>query len=217
MIFENKRIYATLLLLFGAACGAEHGSAETPSPIVIVGKDRPAPPLPTPISSPDTPDSSPTSDDASTELAESVEERSCVTDGDCWPDFCDRGVCAMPGSRNYGRECKPTPPPRPAPPLPPGVVPGLPSAASTCGAYLCLDGRCRSCQSNAECGSAPSTCAHLDGWLGRTCGDYSKRPFSDPNAKPPPSEPIPGVPPLPFTQQPAPPFIKPQSSSNPAP
>lgn len=214
MIFENKRIYATLLLLFGAACGAEHGSAETPSPIVIVGKDRPAPPLPTPISSPDPPDSSPTSEDASTEPAESAEKRSCVMDGDCWPDFCDRGICAAPGRGNYGRECTPPAPPRPDPPLPPGTVPGLPSAADRCAAYLCLDGRCRSCQSNADCESG-STCAHVDGWPGKRCGDHSKRPF--PKAETPPPLHIPGVPPLPFTQQPAPPFIKPQSSSNPAP
>ena len=210
MLFKTMRRSASLLLLFGAACGAERGSADTPAPTVTIGEARRAPPVPTPLSSPTVSDSSLTSEDASTEHASSAEERPCDTDGDCWPDFCDRGICAAPGKGNYGRECKPTPPPGPDPPLPPGFVPGLPSAVSMCGAYHCLDGRCRSCQSNADCESARSTCAHVNGFPGKRCGDHSKRPF--PKATPPPPEPIPGVPPLSSTQQPAPPFLQPRPS-----
>ena len=215
MLFQNIRRNASLLLLFSVACGAERGSAETPTPTVTIDEARRAPPSPTPVSSPTVPDSSPAPEEASTEPAESAEKRACDTDGDCFPDFCDRGVCAEVGKGKYGWECTlplPPQPKRPEPPLPPNVkrAPKAGFPESACGAYLCVDKRCRSCQSNAECGSAPSTCESDDGFPGKRCGIHSKEPF--PKATPPPSEPIPGVPPLPFTQQPTPPFLQPRSS-----
>ncbi|MCG5051408.1 MAG: glutaminyl-peptide cyclotransferase [Myxococcales bacterium] len=48
---------------------------------------------------------------------------------------------------------------------------------NTCGAYLCIDGRCRSCVEDGECEieyGAP-TCGHLldTRWPGNRCGNYS--------------------------------------------
>jgi hypothetical protein len=50
-----------------------------------------------------------------------------------------------------------------------------------CGAYLCLDGRCRSCTSDADCRvrqrvvtkeDAETTCEHVPDFAGKTCGRY---------------------------------------------
>jgi hypothetical protein len=87
---------------------------------------------------------------------------SCTQDADCPSRFCDRGLCAKPiGEENYGNECKPSTPYAllpPRPPPPPGTIwPLIRDAPSECGAYLCVEERCRSCQSDDECGY----------WLGR--------------------------------------------------
>src|SRR4051812_30640160 len=58
----------------------------------------------------------------------------CRVDADCPSGFCDRGQCQSP-SGVYGRACEP------APRLPDGLRDGK---RHTCGAYLCLDARCRS-------------------------------------------------------------------------
>lgn len=91
--------------------------------------------------------------DASSEAAApSIPPRPCTKDEECLPGFCDRTTCAMPGRGFYGREnCKPEEPEPPPPPLPPGMKRGAPSAATDCGAYHCIDHRCRSCLSDAEC------------------------------------------------------------------
>src|SRR6478609_9908650 len=70
-------------------------------------------------------------------------EKTCHADSACGAGFCDRGVCrAVAGV--YGRTCKA------APRGPDGLRDGK---LSVCGAYLCIDGRCRSCQSDGECKS----------------------------------------------------------------
>lgn len=69
----------------------------------------------------------------------------CRRDGDCQTSFCDRDVCiALHSVSEYGNQCQP-----PAPDARP--VDKLPERL--CGGYLCQDGRCRSCRSDAECQS----------------------------------------------------------------
>lgn len=65
--------------------------------------------------------------------SQKVPKRTCTKDTECGDGFCDRGRCAALWScrQTYSRPCE---------------------ATSGCGPrYLCLDGRCRSCISNAEC------------------------------------------------------------------
>lgn len=100
--------------------------------------------------------------------------KACSADAECSPGFCDLGVCAQAMKlRKYGSPCTIRPPPPPPPPLPSGFLPGIPSAVTECGAYMCQDGKCRSCQSDAACGKG-STCEHTEGWPGKSCGDYSR-------------------------------------------
>jgi hypothetical protein len=95
----------------------------------------------------------------------------CVRDCDCLSSFCDRGTCADSadlGAGNYGRgPCKPT--------TPSGLVPGLRSSIEPdfCGGYVCVEQRCRSCQSDAECreGSSESRCLSFRGSPGKQCED----------------------------------------------
>jgi hypothetical protein len=63
---------------------------------------------------------------------------SCVDDGYYISRFCDRGFCAEPVKNwSYGSRCDPDT-------KEVGVL-------GDCGAYICIDGRCRSCQTDAEC------------------------------------------------------------------
>jgi hypothetical protein len=95
--------------------------------------------------------------------ATAVTERGCKTDQDCPSGFCDRGVCQAP-SGIYGRPCQA------APRGPDGL---RDSMLSVCSAYLCVDGRCRSCSSDAECRSELGSpkCYKLEGEPGMRCGD----------------------------------------------
>jgi hypothetical protein len=86
-------------------------------------------------------------------------------DADCPGGFCDRGVCQVP-TGVYGRVCTPAPRTREGP---------RDGKLHACGAYLCIDGRCRSCQSDAECRSelgAPR-CYKAPGEPGSRCGNPS--------------------------------------------
>lgn len=98
----------------------------------------------------------------------------CARDADCRSVFCDHGICAEPfGPFHYGFECSPT----------------APRAPSPCGAYLCIDGRCRSCQSDEECRhwkGAP-TCGVFQDVPGRSCGRVP--PSASPAAHPAPPPP----------------------------
>ena len=98
--------------------------------------------------------------------AAAVSARSCRNDQDCAGGFCDRGVCQTPIGI-YGRPCKP------APRTPEGPRDGM---HSVCGAYLCLDGRCRSCQSDEQCRSELGSprCYKLEGEPGYRCGNPSQ-------------------------------------------
>jgi hypothetical protein len=65
--------------------------------------------------------------------SENVPRRPCTRDDQCGDGFCDRGRCAEIWScgSDYGRECT--------------------KGVDNCYLYPCIDGRCRSCTSNAEC------------------------------------------------------------------
>jgi hypothetical protein len=90
-------------------------------------------------------------------------EKSCRADGVCTGGFCDRGVCEIPVGV-YGRACKP------APHTPEGPRDGK---LNECGPYLCIDGRCRSCESDKQCRSELGSprCYKLEGEPGLRCGN----------------------------------------------
>src|SRR2546428_5672493 len=84
----------------------------------------------------------------------------CARDDDCDSDFCDRGSCVdwIDSKTVYRQPCgnAPTPPPviiPPGNPRPPEYpMPDMSGInAWDCGGYLCIDDRCRSCASNADC------------------------------------------------------------------
>jgi hypothetical protein len=87
----------------------------------------------------------------------------CLEDTECQSNFCDRHRCATPEGV-YGRACIP------APRTPEGPRDGK---LHTCGAYLCVQQRCQSCESDAECQSelgAPR-CYLAPDSPGARCGD----------------------------------------------
>jgi len=96
----------------------------------------------------------------------------CFQDSDCRSGLCDRGTCGdLYVKGNYGRECVPGPSPPPDKPKMGRHPPPL--GENLCTGYLCIDGRCRSCTSDAECqweGSAGPKCLHYQGWYGKRCG-----------------------------------------------
>jgi hypothetical protein len=64
--------------------------------------------------------------------SKNVPARSCTDDGECGDGFCDRGRCAAiwTWTATYGQRCE---------------------TNEWCGTMPCIDGRCRSCVSDAEC------------------------------------------------------------------
>ena len=64
--------------------------------------------------------------------SQNVPKRRCTNDGQCGDGFCDRGRCAAIWScgADYGERCE---------------------KQDHCGVRPCIDGRCRSCTSEAEC------------------------------------------------------------------
>lgn len=128
----------------------------------------------------------------------------CVHDEDCRSSFCDRGVCMVIGETgNHGRECTVLVLSA-DPPLREGFVsertadgllsiPG-PKAKwgpeDTCGGYLCLGERCRSCQSDSECQgwTGGPTCVSVAGVPGKRCGGSGGTMSTTPEVQPvPPS------------------------------
>lgn len=93
----------------------------------------------------------------------------CLSDGDCVGGICDRtGNCESEGSSpRFGVSCQWSPN------LPSGQVDG--HLFSECGAYLCVDQRCRSCASDAECrilSGSTGQCRSYPGGVGYSCGNY---------------------------------------------
>jgi len=148
---------AGLLVLLGIACSSEQSDVEHPRTAPEAGPVVTAPAVLRNIAAPGG-------------MPAGV-VGSCIQDADCPSSFCDRGICAKPVSEaHYGIECEPVTPyalSPPPPPPPPGMVSsGRRSVPATeCGAYLCVEGRCRSCQSDDECGywrGAPFCFAGVD-------------------------------------------------------
>lgn len=85
-----------------------------------------------------------------------AEQPECGADSDCDTGFCDLGHCAAVDGP-YGRTpCISDPGPK----------------EDVCGAYLCVDGRCRSCSSDSDCGSGSKCYIHPDR-PGQRCGSAS--------------------------------------------
>src|SRR4051812_37714898 len=97
-----------------------------------------------------------------------ADEGACRRDADCRRGFCDLGICAPPDLYwHYGTRCKPGRPPHAAEDL---RVPA--NGSDGCSGYVCaVDGRCRSCQSDAECqaGSSDYKCLEYEDLPGRKC------------------------------------------------
>jgi hypothetical protein len=99
--------------------------------------------------------------------SQNVPDRDCSNDGECGDGFCDRGHCAAIWTcqAGFGQRCTR------AVPRHFGSVPFEPFCVG-----ICLDGRCRSCQSNAECaeefGSGGIICnpVPIQAGSGRPCG-----------------------------------------------
>jgi len=97
----------------------------------------------------------------------------CTEDAECQSLLCDRRTCAVInsiGRHNYGEVCvsrPPQPPPKDLRVAPPG---------GKCEGYLCVDERCRSCQSDAECqkGSSDLVCLEFSDWAGKVCVTQSE-------------------------------------------
>jgi hypothetical protein len=93
-------------------------------------------------------------------------------DEDCGEgEFCDRVGCATVATAPmdyYGRPCEET---GSFPPCVPNTVP-CPTEPYFCGAYVCIDDRCRSCASDAECRTegANNFCYPSEGRRGVRCG-----------------------------------------------
>jgi len=89
----------------------------------------------------------------------------CSNDSECSGGaFCDQGRCAMSSPQlAFGMRC--VPPPRTA-------LGTVDAKLGTCGAYLCIDGRCRSCSSDAQClgDSGAPLCQAIPDRPGRRCG-----------------------------------------------
>ena len=103
-------------------------------------------------------------------------DQACSRDVECRLGFCDRGICvALYGKGGYGGACEPLPPrePRkPQPPPPSGEIRMRTGPEDTCGGYICIDRRCRSCQSDSECQSQLSdmVCGIFYDSPGKICG-----------------------------------------------
>lgn len=194
--------YAICALLISAACSADRGSGHSPVAGTIASATKSAEPRRAPLppsassSVPEFPSDQGATTATAPEPAPRESHRRCTRDDDCFPGFCDRGLCGEMGNPlNYGRECTP-PSPGPDGPLPPPPPGGMwgPKAffdEDVCGAYRCINGRCRSCQRDSDCGGG-MTCRHVDGLPGKRCGDYSFKPPDPATVQQPP--PPPGAP-----------------------
>lgn len=108
--------------------------------------------------------------------SKNVPDRACKNDGECGDGFCDRGQCASiwTWTQIYGQRCDAihlfhsgSCPASASSPTEPKCD-QMPLCA---GGYLCIDGRCRSCVSNAECFNGGGVCSPAGSRpTGRACG-----------------------------------------------
>jgi hypothetical protein len=100
--------------------------------------------------------------------SQNVPDRDCTSDGECGDGFCDRGHCAAIWTcrLEFGQRC-----------VDGRRVPSHAPPYDTCRLF-CIDGRCRSCQSDAECdekfGGGSYACVPLFGAF-RTCRPLGPR------------------------------------------
>lgn len=127
----------------------------------------------------------------------------CKRDADCQSGLCDRGLCADErdfGDWKYGLRCEPTYAPHPLEDT------RFPGNMDPCGGYVCVDGRCRSCESDAECqtGRPEYRCFSYHSLPGSgRCGDPdefirhpgSPQPWPRTKATGDPSRIVPSIPP----------------------
>jgi hypothetical protein len=96
-------------------------------------------------------------DEGPPEPPQRVPKRKCTRDDQCGDGFCDRDRCSPHATReqrySFGLECDP-------------LIP------SRCGGFLCIDGKCRSCVSDAECMKEQDspTCGVFGQLPGKSCG-----------------------------------------------
>jgi hypothetical protein len=79
----------------------------------------------------------------------------------CSPGFCDRGRCmsvARDGASMFGAEC---------------------GAVAACGEFVCIDGRCSSCEKSEECTSKPGENVSCNRWSTRRRCD-ALEPYAGP-------------------------------------
>lgn len=111
----------------------------------------------------------------------------CSRDSDCRSGFCDRGLCVDLYSKgNYGRECDPRLPPLVDEPDPSPRAARATPFVNRCMGYLCIDRRCRSCDSDTECQDRPkdSKCLAYQEWPGKRCGLVDDASFPLPGSPP---------------------------------
>jgi hypothetical protein len=107
--------------------------------------------------------------------SKNVPDRGCANDSECGDGFCDRGTCApiWTWTQIYGQRCDALHfyHPETCPSTAAGPRCDL---MPSCGGYLCLDGRCRSCVSHDECvdllGPRGECSDPGDSRAGRGCG-----------------------------------------------
>lgn len=127
--------------------------------------------------------------------------QACDRDGDCRSGFCDHRTCAQIGAKeNYGRQCMAWPLGG-NPPVYDGIIRAAdgslmitgPKAGRhpeySCEGYPCLQERCRSCESDADCEhwrSGP-TCMAVEGFPGKQCRSLADAGTVDASPVPAPS------------------------------
>lgn len=177
------RFFIYLALNIGAclslgACSADQGEALPPIAPMEKSASPSAPSAPPAVTTAPPP-----------EPQVEIAPNPCADDSECAPGFCDRGICAARGKANYGRECnyplfpEPRPPP---PPQKPGHIWWDWGPPQICHGYRCIDKRCRSCISDAECGASDMVCQIDEGFPGKRCGAPPKPDSAAPPASPPP-------------------------------
>lgn len=177
---SDDHCYTTSALIFGLAplyryfyCSADGGAFGkycTNDPSIPFSRNFPTPPVPDAGVFPAVA-SGPLPDDERRTF-----NSPCSRDSDCRSGFCDRGTCIDLYSKgNYGRECHPALPPLPDEPdlTPMPNFEGATPFENRCMGYLCIDRRCRSCESDAECQDRPnaSKCLVYGEWPGKRCGN----------------------------------------------
>jgi hypothetical protein len=121
-------------------------------------------------------------------LSKSVPSRTCTKDEECGDGFCDRTACApiWTWRTGIGQRCGPN------------------TRVLDCGSRLCIDGRCRSCLSHAECPKAFPACGRNgtpSDPRGNSCSGLGLKEVGLP-LEPPPPTPLPAPSSTPSTPAP---------------